>query len=111
RAALSRSSILIATGGLGTTVDDHTSKIAAVLFDSEYAYNEELATHLKKRFGDLNAIKTQAMLPKKAKLLPNTVGLAPGLVFEAENKLLILLPGVPLEMELMFTEQVLPLLH
>lgn len=110
-AALSRSSILIATGGLGVTVDDHTCKIAAQLFDSEYSYNEKLALDLKKRFGDLNAIKAQAMLPKKAKLLPNKVGLAPGLVFEAENKLLILLPGVPLEMELMFTEQVLPLLR
>jgi nicotinamide-nucleotide amidase len=110
RAALSRSCILIATGGLGTTLDDHTTKIAAMLFNSEYAYNEELATHLKKRFGNLKGIDAQAMLPKKAKLLPNSVGLAPGLVFEAENKLLILLPGVPLEMEVMFTEQVLPLL-
>lgn len=111
RAALSRSSVLISTGGLGTTIDDHTRKIAAALFDSEFAYNEEIAAELKHRFGQLRAIEEQATLPKKAKLLKNTVGLAPGLVFEAGNKLFILLPGVPQEMQVMFTEKVVPLLH
>lgn len=111
RAALSRSSVLISTGGLGTTVDDHTRKIAAALFDSESAYNEEIAEELKHRFGPLRGIEEQATVPTKAKLLKNSVGLAPGLVFEAENKLFILLPGVPQEMQVMFTEKVLPLLH
>src|SRR5580692_10604555 len=94
RAALSRSPIIITTGGLGSTLDDHTRKIAAVLFGSEFAYNETVAQDLKKRYGDtLMSLKDQATLPAHAIPLLNSVGTAPGLVFSAPNKLLILLPG------------------
>ncbi len=111
RAALSRSSVIITTGGLGSTLDDHTRKIAAVLFGSEFAYNEKVAQDLKKRFGDkLANLEDQATLPVAALPLLNSVGTAPGLVFTAPNKMLVLLPGIPLEMQRMFVEKVLPLL-
>ncbi len=111
RAALSRSSVIISTGGLGSTLDDHTRKIAAMLFGSEFEYNEIVAEDLKRRFGsELRSLKDQSTLPAKAMPLLNTVGTAPGLVFIAPNKMLILLPGVPLEMQMMLTEKVLPLL-
>lgn len=112
RAALSRSPVIITTGGLGSTLDDHTRKIAAVLFGSEFKYNETVAEDLKRRFGDkLISLTDQATLPANALPLMNTVGTAPGLVFSASNKMLILLPGIPLEMQTMLIEQVLPLLH
>jgi len=111
RAALSRSPVIITTGGLGSTLDDHTRKIAAVLFGSEFAYNEKVAQDLKKRYGDkLASLKDQATLPTGAFPLLNAVGTAPGLVFTAPNKMLILLPGIPLEMQRMLLSQVLPLL-
>ena len=111
RAALSRSSLIIATGGLGTTIDDHTQAIAATLFDSEIVYNEQIAADIRRRFGELSNVEEQARLPLKAQLLPNHVGLAPGLIFATGNKMLILLPGIPAEMQVMFTEGVLPFLQ
>src|SRR5690348_15168584 len=75
RAALSRSSVIIATGGLGSTLDDQTRKIAAALFGSEFVYNERVAQDLKKRFGDkLVSLENQATLPADAIPLLNSVG-------------------------------------
>lgn len=111
RSALSRSSVIIATGGLGSTFDDHTRKIAACLFDSECVYHEKVAQDLKSRFGEkLLSLKDQATIPEKATPLLNSIGTAPGLIFTSDKKMLILLPGVPLEMQTMFMEKVLPFL-
>src|ERR1700722_17054673 len=52
RSVLVRSSVIIATGGLGSTFDDHTRKIAACLFDSKFVYHEKVAQDLKSRFGE-----------------------------------------------------------
>lgn len=109
--ALQRSPLVIATGGLGPTIDDHTRKVAAKLFDSPFHYDESIAEDLRRRFGKtLASLKDQATVPTKAKLLINRVGTAPGFYFSSNGKGLILLPGVPVEMEAMFTEQVQPLL-
>lgn len=111
RAALSRSSIIITTGGLGATLDDHTRNIAAVLFSSEFEYNPIVAEDLHRRYGtSLPGLNEVATIPSKAIPLLNTVGTSPGLVFTTPNKMLILLPGIPLEMQAMLTEKVLPLL-
>lgn len=78
--ALQRSSIVIATGGIGPTLDDITPECAARLFTSP-------GTSLK-----------------------NGVGSAAGYHFKEGNRQLFLLPGVPQEMESMFEQEVLPLL-
>lgn len=78
--ALDRSSIVIATGGLGPTLDDLTAECAATLFSTP-------ATPLK-----------------------NHIGSASGFCFKEGKKVLFLLPGVPQEMEIMFEKEVLPLL-
>lgn len=112
RACLARSSVIIATGGLGPTLDDHTREIAAALFGSSFRYDEALAQDLARRFGeDFPTIKDQATVPEKATLLSNPIGSAPGLLFSGDSKWLILLPGVPLEMKPMFLHHVLPLLE
>ncbi len=110
--ALERADLVIATGGLGPTLDDHTRQVAAQLFDSEFHFDSNIAEDIKRRFGNaIASTEDQATIPSKAKPLHNRYGTAPGLVFSAKEKTLILLPGVPREMEPMFLEQVLPWLE
>lgn len=108
--ALGRADLVIATGGLGPTLDDCTREVAAALFESGFHLDAHLEAQLKKRFTESAAtIRNQATVPSKATLLPNPMGSASGLFFCEEKKALILLPGVPREMELMFIQSVLPL--
>lgn len=110
--ALTRSQIVITTGGLGPTCDDISRHVAAELFNSPLHYDEELAEDLKKRYGAyLTTITNQATVPSKARLLKNPAGTAPGFVFQGEHATLIMLPGVPPEMRLMLREQVIPFLR
>lgn len=109
--ALQRSDIVITTGGLGPTCDDITRSVAAELFDSPFHYDEKIAADLKKRFSDkLISLEDQATVPSKAHILLNRVGTAPGFAFLRHQKCLIMLPGVPEEMKVMFTEQAIPYL-
>ncbi len=111
REALERADVVIATGGLGPTIDDFTRKVAAQIFDSPFHFDGNVAADLERRFGkNLASLQDQATVPSMAKVLLNRVGTAPGFVFEKEGKRLILLPGVPLEMEPMFQEFVAPAL-
>ncbi len=110
--ALERADLVIATGGLGPTLDDKTRQIAAELFDSEFHFDQMVADDIQRRFGKmLVSMEDQATVPSKAKILLNRVGTAPGLLFSERDKTLILLPGVPKEMEAMFLDQVLPLIQ
>jgi nicotinamide-nucleotide amidase len=107
--ALQRADVVIATGGLGPTLDDRTREVAAELFHSDFYFDQALADDIKRRFGNRTvSLENQATVPSKAKTLPNRIGTAPGLLFLEGNKTLILLPGVPREMEPMFLEHVLP---
>lgn len=110
--ALSRSDLVICTGGLGPTLDDLTREAAADVFNSDFYIDQNLAGELKKRYQDrYHAVEDQARIPRKATAFYNPVGSAPGLVFSEGGKTLILLPGVPKEMESLFLEQVIPFLQ
>jgi len=52
----------------------------------------------------------QATVPERSKLLPNEVGIAKGIIVEQGITTVYALPGVPLELEVMFANGVLPLL-
>lgn len=98
--ALSRSSLVIAMGGLGPTLDDVTRNAAASLFNSPFSFFPEVADDLKRRFGSgFATVEDQATLPTKAKPFLNPLGTAPGLLFEENHQALLLLPGVPHEMK------------
>jgi nicotinamide-nucleotide amidase len=103
--------LVIATGGLGPTLDDITKAAASELFDSPLEYNEEIARDLKKRYQNLTSLENQATAPKKAMILPNKLGTASGLVLHNGQSTLILLPGVPPEMEALMIEEVIPFLQ
>lgn len=108
--ALQRADLIIATGGLGPTLDDRTREIAAELFHSDFHFDQAIADDIKRRFAKVSVqAENQATVPSKAKPLLNRIGTAPGLVFSEGGKTLILMPGVPKEMEPMFLDQVLPL--
>ncbi len=110
--ALGRSDLVICTGGLGSTFDDKTREAAAAIFSSGFHIDKEWEQVLKDRYKErYDAVHDQARIPSKAKILPNLAGSAPGLLFSENGKTLILMPGVPKEMQLMFLSQVLPFME
>lgn len=109
--ASNRCEVVLCTGGLGPTVDDCTRKAACELFKDKLVYNESVAKKLVERFGSkLSTLEDQSTLPAGAKVLDNLIGTASGSIFEHKNRVVILLPGVPKEMESMFDLGVLPYL-
>jgi nicotinamide-nucleotide amidase len=110
--ALKHNDIVICTGGLGPTLDDNTRQMAAELFDSGMHLDKNLLGELQRRYGErisaLANLENQATIPDKAGIFLNPIGTAPGIVFETDERCLILLPGVPLEMKRMVTEELIP---
>ena len=114
--ALQRSDVIIITGGLGPTADDFTRNVVAGLLGRKLARDEAVAAHIGERMRKRgiklpDSIYVQALVPEGAQVLLNANGTAPGLAIEHESKLVLLLPGPPRELEPMFENQVLPLLH
>ncbi|CAN5304128.1 competence/damage-inducible protein A [soil metagenome] len=111
--ALKRSDVVISTGGLGPTEDDITRKVSAKAIGRELVFKQELADDLKKRFSrwsrempEIN--KRQAFIIEGAKVLPNPNGSAVGMSVEIEDKIFVILPGPPRELNPMFENHVLP---
>ncbi len=104
--ALSRTDIIISTGGLGPTEDDFTKDIIAELCGVKLKLNEEILKNLKDRFAKRGIefpenSKKMALIPENATAIPNGPGAAPGIYIECRGKTIILLPGVPREMQFM----------
>jgi nicotinamide-nucleotide amidase len=107
--------IIITTGGLGPTSDDITKKVIAEFFKKELIFSDKIWTNVQtifqKRGISIPQInKNQAEVPKDFTPLSNIYGTAPGLYYEEGNKSFFALPGVPLEMKYLFTEQIIPTL-
>ncbi len=113
--ALSRSDLLIMTGGLGPTYDDITKETAAAALGKELCWNQEAYDRMTAYFARTGRTmsennRKQAMVPQDSAVFQNENGTAPGIAMEADGKILILLPGPPSEMEPMFLQQVRPYL-
>ena len=111
--SISRADIIIVTGGLGPTVDDPTRQAIAQAFSLELIFFPDLWDEIVRRFSKYGIHppennKQQAYLPEGADSLPNPRGTAPGISLERGKSLIFALPGVPIEMEGMLNEQVLP---
>ncbi len=114
--ALSRSDVIILTGGLGPTVDDISRPAIAAVMDSPLELRADALRTLEGRFERFGVKMTannrrQAYLPKNSTLIENPVGTAPGILAEDGRGAIIALPGVPREMKAMMTATVLPLLR
>jgi nicotinamide-nucleotide amidase len=105
--------LLIATGGLGPTNDDVTRKCVVKFFDTELIKNKEVLDDIKALFKKRNRELTkvnedQSLVPKIAKVIRNNRGTAPGFWIEKSDKVFVVLPGVPYEMESMMEGFVIP---
>ena len=114
--ALTRSEIVVMTGGLGPTYDDLTKETVAEYFGLEMELHQPSYDHLValfKRFGrpmtDNN--EKQAYMPKGATVLHNDRGTANGLMVCENGKTVVLMPGPPREMNAMFDDSVKPYLQ
>jgi competence/damage-inducible protein CinA-like protein len=115
RQSLTRSNIVITTGGLGPTVDDPTRSAVARAVGVESEYRPELWEQIEERFRRFGRQPTennkrQAYIPKGAIPVENSVGTAPSFIVEHDGVSIIALPGVPREMEHIMQNAVLPYL-
>lgn len=116
--------VMILSGGLGPTEDDLTlsalaQALALPLVEDataralvEQQYQQLLARGYLLQWGPETARQKMARLPQGATPLPNPVGTAPGVRLEHGPTLIFCLPGVPAELEAIFSAWVEPeLLH
>jgi len=116
REALSRADLVVSTGGLGPTPDDITNLAVAKALGVDIAVDEVAKEWVLEKYRQRGYQTTperlkMAYIPRGAKPLYNSVGVAPGIWAEHEGRILVALPGVPKEMEAIFEEQVEPLLR
>ena len=117
RLALSRSDVVITSGGLGPTVDDITKRVAAKVAGKELVLFPEAEAMIRERFRQYHKDMSvnnmsQAMFTPDSTLLPNAHGTAPGAIVPmGEGKVVIHLPGPPVELQPMFLDQVEPWLR
>ncbi len=116
--ALSRSDLLIVSGGLGPTADDVTRESIADAIGRELVYDPTVMAHIESHFQRVN-IEVRPIHRKQAdiftedcQVINNAVGSAPGLIIEVDGfdtpsalnpagKYIIAMPGVPHEMSRM----------
>ncbi|MBN2435296.1 MAG: competence/damage-inducible protein A [Spirochaetes bacterium] len=104
---------VITTGGLGPTEDDITREAVARFLGLELASDAkaqtEIAAFFEQRGRSMSPSNLkQAMFPEGSIICHNSRGTAPGAIASSNGKTVIMLPGPPFELELMFQNSVLP---
>lgn len=117
KTALSRSDLVMTSGGLGPTQDDLTLQGIASALHLPLVLNKAEWKFIQEKFAFINRpcpgnnIK-QAKLPKGSEVLPNFRGTAPGIWLQKKigrkDKVIVALPGPPKEMKPMFEQEVIP---
>lgn len=123
REAAGRCQLLITTGGLGPTPDDLTTEAIAAAFDTPLVEHPEIWSDIQARIGARGSVcppsnRKQAFLPQGAAVLPNPTGTAPGMIWSPPAApgiqpgfTLLTFPGVPSEMQAMWSASAAPWLR
>jgi len=115
--------LIITTGGLGPTFDDKTLEGIAKALNRKLEINpkalamvkQKCAEYAQKRnMPDMVEMTPQrtkmAKIPEKTDPVQNPIGSAPGIKVKVKDTLIFALPGVPTEMEAIFTQTIEPLI-
>ncbi|GDX30742.1 CinA-like protein [Actinomycetes bacterium] len=110
---LDEAQAVIVCGGLGPTPDDVTREAIAEVMGVPLVRSEELVAKIAAMFGmrdrDMPANNLrQADIPEGARVIPNALGTAPGVMAEIAGKVIYAVPGVPYEMQAMIKDFVIP---
>ena len=117
RTALARADFILMTGGLGGTPDDITRRVLSQVLHRRLVLREEVRLEVERIYRLRGrtpppSAERMALLPQGAEIVPNPVGLAPGLLLPTSGEgVLVALPGVPEEMRAMVERFVLPYLE
>ena len=113
RVASARADLVIATGGLGPTLDDLTREAIAAAAGVELEEHAPSLEQIKEMFARRGRAmpernRVQALLPKGAESIFNAAGTAPGIWMKVGQATVVAMPGVPSEMFRMYSEQIQP---
>ena len=109
RQAMDRADLTVTSGGLGPTDDDLTRIAVSQVLSLPLSENSGIVDRIEARFASrglrMPAVnRRQAMVPHGAIVLENARGTAPGLWIERDEKVVVLLPGPPRELQPMFND-------
>jgi nicotinamide-nucleotide amidase len=113
RRAWDRSDLILTTGGLGPTEDDLTREAIAAVLEEPLSVDGELEAQLRAFFASRalampeRNVKQAALIPS-ARPIANPRGTAPGWWVERDGRILVAMPGPPVEMERMWEKEVAP---
>ncbi|MEK7863790.1 MAG: competence/damage-inducible protein A [Chloroflexota bacterium] len=113
--ALTRSDLVVCTGGLGPTEDDLTREAIAAALGEDPAVDDDLARQLGEWFAGRGQPmpernRKQAWLIPSARAIPNPNGTAPGWDVRRGATRIVAMPGVPREMTYMWERHIEPTL-
>lgn len=113
RELVARSEVVVVSGGLGPTADDVTREGVAAALGRALRRHQPIGEAIAARYAARGRPMPDfawrmADVVEGAELLPNPVGTATGQWLELPGCTLVLLPGVPSELEAMLTGLVLP---
>ena len=109
----SNNDVVITCGGIGPTEDDFTKEVICQALELDLVIDQDHVEWMKLRWESrgLSMPETnikQAEIPNGATKLNNTMGTAPGILIEVQNKLVFILPGPPREFIPLIKDEVLP---
>ena len=110
---LSNNDVVITCGGIGPTEDDFTKEVICKALELDLIVDQDHVEWMKSRWESrgLSMPETnikQAEIPTGATKLNNTMGTAPGILIEVQNKLVFILPGPPREFIPLIKDEVVP---
>ena len=108
--------LIVTTGGIGPTSDDHTRAAVAGALGLTLEHVPAAEQALRERFKMIgrkvsSADLSQCHVPAGAQALRNPRGTAPGVFYHRDGKALVMLPGPAMELRPMFEEEVVPRLR